>query len=75
MPRGALRTCRRTRAPPPHPPPCNPPRHLAQVICDEHGVDATGAYHGESDLQLERINVYFNEATGGEFSELIPHNS
>ena len=25
-------------------------------------------YCGESDLQLERINVYFNEATGGAFS-------
>src|SRR3954453_18288270 len=36
-----------------------------QVICDEHGVDPTGTYHGDSDLQLERINVYFNEATGG----------
>ena len=24
----------------------------------------SGAYHGDSDLQLERINVYFNEATG-----------
>ncbi len=34
---------------------------------DEHGVDPTGTYHGDSDLQLERINVYFNEATGGEF--------
>jgi tubulin beta len=33
---------------------------------DEHGVDPTGTYHGDSDLQLERINVYFNEATGGE---------
>jgi hypothetical protein len=37
-----------------------------QVVCDEHGVDPTGTYHGDSDLQLERINVYFNEATGGE---------
>jgi tubulin beta len=36
-----------------------------EVICDEHGVDPTGTYHGDSDLQLERINVYFNEATGG----------
>jgi tubulin beta len=36
------------------------------VVCDEHGVDPTGTYHGDSDLQLERINVYFNEATGGE---------
>ena len=35
-------------------------------MCDEHGVDPTGTYHGDSDLQLERINVYFNEATGGE---------
>jgi hypothetical protein len=24
-------------------------------------------YNGESDLQLERINVYFNEATGGRY--------
>ncbi len=24
-------------------------------------------YCGESDLQLERINVYFNEATGGRY--------
>lgn len=26
--------------------------------------DPTGTYHGDSDLQLERINVYYNEATG-----------
>ena len=36
-----------------------------QVICDEHGIDATGMYAGDSDLQLERVNVYYNEATGG----------
>ena len=35
------------------------------MVCDEHGVDPTGTYAGDSDLQLERINVYFNEATGG----------
>ena len=29
-----------------------------QVISDEHGIDPTGTYHGDSDLQLERINVY-----------------
>ena len=34
------------------------------MISDEHGVDPTGTYHGDSDLQLERINVYYNEATG-----------
>lgn len=35
-----------------------------EVISDEHGIDPTGNYIGESDLQLERINVYYNEAAG-----------
>jgi len=35
-----------------------------EIISDEHGIDPTGAYHGDSDLQLERINVYYNEASG-----------
>eukprot|EP01018_Ginkgo_biloba_P031803 Gb_15855 [translate_table: standard] len=38
-----------------------------EVICDEHGIDPTGSYHGDSDLQLERINVYYNEASGGRY--------
>ena len=38
-----------------------------EVISDEHGIDPTGTYHGDSDLQLERINVYYNEATGNFF--------
>eukprot|EP01104_Vermistella_antarctica_P019801 TRINITY_DN7_c0_g2_i1.p1 TRINITY_DN7_c0_g2~~TRINITY_DN7_c0_g2_i1.p1 ORF type:complete len:470 (-),score=168.53 TRINITY_DN7_c0_g2_i1:111-1520(-) len=38
-----------------------------ETICGEHGIDANGAYQGESDLQLERINVYFNEATSGKY--------
>ncbi|KAL0056229.1 hypothetical protein WJX82_009010 [Trebouxia sp. C0006] len=38
-----------------------------EVVCDEHGVDPTGTYHGDSDLQLERVNVYFNEASGGRY--------
>ena len=41
-----------------------PVNHLEQC---EHGIDPTGTYHGDSDLQLERINVYFNEATGGRY--------
>ena len=36
-----------------------------EVVSDEHGIDPTGTYHGDSDLQLERINVYYNEASGG----------
>jgi tubulin beta len=31
------------------------------------GVDLIGTYNGDTDLQLERINVYFNEATGGRY--------
>ena len=38
-----------------------------EVISDEHGIDPTGTYHGDSDLQLERINVFYNEATGGKY--------
>jgi len=38
-----------------------------QVISDEHGIDATGVYKGTEDLQLERINVYYNEASGGKY--------
>ncbi|OCT60245.1 tubulin beta-6 chain [Xenopus laevis] len=33
-----------------------------EVISDEHGINNHGSYQGDSDLQLERINVYFNEA-------------
>ncbi|XP_030745166.1 tubulin beta-1 chain-like [Sitophilus oryzae] len=38
-----------------------------EVISDEHGIDPTGHWHGDTDLQLERINVYYNEASGGRF--------
>eukprot|EP00069_Balaena_mysticetus_P010767 bmy_06911T0 len=47
-------------------PPPSPPQFW-EVISDEHGIDPTGTYHGDSDLQLERINVYYNEATGGNY--------
>lgn len=35
-----------------------------EVISDEHGIDSTGQYNGDSDLQLERVSVYYNEASG-----------
>ncbi|XP_049884235.1 tubulin beta chain-like [Pectinophora gossypiella] len=38
-----------------------------EIISDEHGVDSTGQYHGENPQQLERINVYYNEAGSGKF--------
>lgn len=34
-----------------------------EVISDEHGIDPEGVYKGDTDLQLERINVYYNEAS------------
>lgn len=37
------------------------------MISDEHGIDQSGMYHGDSDLQLERINVYYTEANGGKY--------
>ncbi|KAI8431683.1 hypothetical protein MSG28_016157 [Choristoneura fumiferana] len=37
----------------------------SKIISDEHGIDTTGHYHGDSDLQLERIQVYYNEAADG----------
>lgn len=33
-----------------------------EVISGEHGIDTNGNYVGNSDLQLERISVYYNEA-------------
>lgn len=41
------------------------------MISDEHGIDPTGTYHGDSDLQLDRINVYYNEASGKSSAFLI----
>ncbi|CAK9796369.1 Tubulin beta-8 chain [Anthophora quadrimaculata] len=38
-----------------------------EVISDEHGIDPTGIYHGDSNLQLERVNVYYNEASGEKY--------
>ena len=35
-----------------------------EVISDEHGISPTGNYEGDNDNQLERIEVYYNEASG-----------
>ncbi|XP_076173693.1 tubulin beta-1 chain isoform X2 [Ptiloglossa arizonensis] len=35
-----------------------------EVIADEHGLDQNGNFLGESELQLQRMNVYFTEAPG-----------
>lgn len=48
--------------------------HIRQIgqkfwesISQEHGIDSTGAYAGDNDLQLERINVYYNEGSAGKY--------
>ncbi|KAL8736271.1 MAG: hypothetical protein Q9166_000426 [cf. Caloplaca sp. 2 TL-2023] len=38
-----------------------------QNISGEHGLDGSGTYNGTSDLQLERMNVYFNEAANTKY--------
>ncbi|XP_037931257.1 tubulin beta-2 chain-like [Teleopsis dalmanni] len=38
-----------------------------EVISDEHCIDCNGCYYGDSDLQLERINVYYNEAAQAKY--------
>jgi len=38
-----------------------------EVISDEHGIQMDGSYKGDSDLQLERIDVYYNEASGKKY--------
>ncbi|GHJ90412.1 hypothetical protein NliqN6_6814 [Naganishia liquefaciens] len=38
-----------------------------EVLSDEHGIQADGSWKGTSDQQLERINVYFNEAAGQKY--------
>ncbi|XP_057256340.1 tubulin beta-3 chain-like [Pezoporus wallicus] len=38
-----------------------------EVISDEHGIDPSGNYMGDSDLQLERISVYYNEASSHKY--------
>ncbi|XP_012687436.2 tubulin beta-1 chain [Clupea harengus] len=38
-----------------------------EVIGEEHGINHVGIYEGDSPVQLERLNVYFNEAQEGKY--------
>lgn len=38
-----------------------------EIISHEHGVDETGMYVGQFAEQLEKIDVYYNEAAGGNY--------
>lgn len=38
-----------------------------ETIISEHGLGTDGVYTGNNDQLLERINVYFNEASGNKY--------
>jgi len=38
-----------------------------EVLCAEHHITESGDYDGDNDHELERINVYYNEGTGGRY--------
>uniref|UniRef100_A0A2I3HFI1 Tubulin/FtsZ GTPase domain-containing protein n=1 Tax=Nomascus leucogenys TaxID=61853 RepID=A0A2I3HFI1_NOMLE len=38
-----------------------------EVISDEHGIDPSGNYMGDSNLRLERINFYYNDASSHKY--------
>jgi len=38
-----------------------------EVMSGEHGITEAGSYAGDNDLQLQRVNVYFNEGQGGRY--------
>ncbi|GAA5892007.1 hypothetical protein JCM8208_002967 [Rhodotorula glutinis] len=38
-----------------------------ETVSEEHGIANDGQYHGDSDLQLERISVYYNEAAANKY--------
>lgn len=38
-----------------------------EILTREHGIDGNGMYNGDNPHQLERINVYFTEASGGKY--------
>jgi len=38
-----------------------------ESMSEEHGIDASGSYVGDDPLQLQRIDVYFNEGMEGRY--------
>jgi hypothetical protein len=37
------------------------------VLCDEHGIGGDGEYFGDNDAHLDRMNVFYQEASGGKY--------
>ena len=38
-----------------------------QIVSEEHGITSNGEYKGTTNLQLERVNVYYNEGGDGTY--------
>ena len=38
-----------------------------QIVSEEHGINSNGEYKGTTNLQLERVNVYYNEGGDGSY--------
>jgi tubulin beta len=41
--------------------------HMQAGQCDEHGIGGGGEYYGDNDAQLDRINVFYHEASDGKY--------
>jgi hypothetical protein len=37
------------------------------VLCDENGIGGDGEYFGGNNARLDRINVFYHEASGGKW--------
>jgi len=48
------------KRPPPRP---LPHHHHREVVSDEHGIDPTGTYHGDSDLPPQKFKFHISEGT------------
>ena len=40
------------------------------MVCAKHGVESTGCYCSDLELQPGRVNMYYNEVSSG---KLVPH--
>ena len=38
-----------------------------EVVFDEHGIGGSGEYCGDNDAHVDRINMFYHEASGGKY--------
>jgi tubulin beta len=38
-----------------------------EVVCDEHGIGSSGEFCGDNHAHLDRINVFYYKALGGNY--------